>query len=241
MAIRLLSARTARAAGDQSYLDHVARSAHGPPPGLARHAPRLLDPEPGVHSRRHASSPARPPMACTCGTWPRARSSRAMRRRPGPRSLATLDPSGHTLIAGQQDGSITAYDLDGGRRLGRAFSWNVPDAGAAVTRPCMAINGQSDADGERPGRRNGCDREPADAPAGTHAAGPRWRYLRGDRVHARRPHAGHRRSQPAASPSGTWPRVASPRTLRFADPVWWTASQSRRQASRRPDLGRQQL
>jgi WD40 repeat protein/class 3 adenylate cyclase/tRNA A-37 threonylcarbamoyl transferase component Bud32 len=60
----------------------------------------------------------------------------------GPRSLAALDPSGRTLIAGQQDGSITAFDLDGGRRLGRAFSWNVPDQGCGYS-PCMAINGQS--------------------------------------------------------------------------------------------------
>ena len=61
----------------------------------------------------------------------------------GPRSLATLDPSGHTLIAGQQDGSIAAYDLAGGRRLGRSFRWNVPAQGCGYT-PCMAINRQSE-------------------------------------------------------------------------------------------------
>jgi WD40 repeat protein/class 3 adenylate cyclase/tRNA A-37 threonylcarbamoyl transferase component Bud32 len=61
----------------------------------------------------------------------------------GPRSLSTLDPSGRTLISGQQDGSIAAFDLSGGRRLGRAFSWNTPDQACGYT-PCMAINRQSD-------------------------------------------------------------------------------------------------
>ncbi len=61
----------------------------------------------------------------------------------GPRSLATLDPSGHTLIASQQDGSIAAYDLAGARRLGRSFSWNVPAQGCGYA-PCMAINRQSE-------------------------------------------------------------------------------------------------
>ncbi len=61
----------------------------------------------------------------------------------GPRSLATLDPSGHTLIVGQQNGSIAAFDLAGGRRLGRSFSWNVPAQGCGYN-PCMAINRQSE-------------------------------------------------------------------------------------------------
>lgn len=60
----------------------------------------------------------------------------------GPRSLAALDPGGRTLIAGQQDGSIAAYDLAGGRRLGRAFSWNGPEKGCGDT-PCMTLNRQS--------------------------------------------------------------------------------------------------
>jgi WD40 repeat protein/class 3 adenylate cyclase/tRNA A-37 threonylcarbamoyl transferase component Bud32/energy-coupling factor transporter ATP-binding protein EcfA2 len=60
----------------------------------------------------------------------------------GPRSVGTLDPTGDTLIAGQQDGSIAAYDLAGGRRLGRSFSWNVPEHGCGYT-PCMAVSRQS--------------------------------------------------------------------------------------------------
>jgi WD40 repeat protein len=59
----------------------------------------------------------------------------------GPRTLAALDPSGGTLIAGQQDGSIAAYDLAGGRRLGRAFKWNVPSQGCPEI-PCMVISRQ---------------------------------------------------------------------------------------------------
>jgi WD40 repeat protein/class 3 adenylate cyclase/tRNA A-37 threonylcarbamoyl transferase component Bud32 len=61
----------------------------------------------------------------------------------GPRSLATLDSSGRTLISGQQDGSIAAFDLSGGRRLGRTFSWNTPEQACGYT-PCMAINRQSE-------------------------------------------------------------------------------------------------
>ncbi len=60
----------------------------------------------------------------------------------GPRSLSTLDPSGRTLISGQQDGSIVAFDLSGGRRLGRAFSRNTPDQACGYT-PCVAIDRRS--------------------------------------------------------------------------------------------------
>jgi len=60
----------------------------------------------------------------------------------GPRSLSTLDPTNDTLISGQQDGSITAFDLAGERRLGRAFTWNTPDLACAYS-PCMAVNRQS--------------------------------------------------------------------------------------------------
>jgi WD40 repeat protein/class 3 adenylate cyclase/tRNA A-37 threonylcarbamoyl transferase component Bud32/energy-coupling factor transporter ATP-binding protein EcfA2 len=60
----------------------------------------------------------------------------------GPHTLSALDPGGRTLIAGQQDGTIAAYDLGGERRLGRTFKWNVPKQGCGYT-PCMAINRQS--------------------------------------------------------------------------------------------------
>jgi WD40 repeat protein/class 3 adenylate cyclase len=61
----------------------------------------------------------------------------------GPHSLATLDPSGRTLISGQQDGSLTAFDLFGERRLGRAFTWNTP-AEECPDSPCIAVNRQSE-------------------------------------------------------------------------------------------------
>jgi WD40 repeat protein len=60
----------------------------------------------------------------------------------GPRSLSTLEPHADLLISGQQDGSLTAFDLSGARRLGRAFSWNDPGEQCPDT-PCMAINRES--------------------------------------------------------------------------------------------------
>ncbi|MDT5051843.1 MAG: hypothetical protein QOF66_209, partial [Mycobacterium sp.] len=61
----------------------------------------------------------------------------------GPRSLSTLDPSGRTVISGQQDGSIAAFDLSGGRRLGRAFRWNTAEQACGYT-PCFVVNRQSE-------------------------------------------------------------------------------------------------
>ena len=60
----------------------------------------------------------------------------------GPRSLSVLEPHSDVLISGQQDGSLTAFDLSGARRLGRAFSWNTPEQACSYT-PCMAVNQQS--------------------------------------------------------------------------------------------------
>jgi WD40 repeat protein len=60
----------------------------------------------------------------------------------GPQTLSTLDPSSDILISGQQDGSLAAFDLSGARRLGRAFRWNSPQQGCGYS-PCMAINHQS--------------------------------------------------------------------------------------------------
>jgi WD40 repeat protein/class 3 adenylate cyclase len=61
---------------------------------------------------------------------------------PGPGSLSVIDPNIDVLIAGRMDGSVTAFDLSGARRLGRAFSWNTPDKQCGGL-PCMAINQQS--------------------------------------------------------------------------------------------------
>jgi WD40 repeat protein/class 3 adenylate cyclase/tRNA A-37 threonylcarbamoyl transferase component Bud32 len=139
----------------------------------------------------------------------------------GPRTLSTLDPSGDTLIAGQQDGSIAAYDLAGGRRLGRAFSWNVPSQGCGDT-PCMALNRQSDLMATDQGNgtvaivdlrtlrrvRTLPARDGADAAAIAFEPGGRTLITGG------------------VNRNVTFWDVATgrvTRTLRFADPVWWVA------------------
>ncbi|HYB30249.1 MAG TPA: protein kinase [Solirubrobacteraceae bacterium] len=60
----------------------------------------------------------------------------------GAHSLSALDPDTEILISGQQDGSLTAFDLSGARRLGRTFSWNTPEQSCG-NNPCMAVNRQS--------------------------------------------------------------------------------------------------
>jgi WD40 repeat protein/class 3 adenylate cyclase/tRNA A-37 threonylcarbamoyl transferase component Bud32 len=139
----------------------------------------------------------------------------------GPRALSTLDPSGRTLISGQQDGSIAVFDLSGDRRLGRTFSWNIPEQACAAT-PCMAINRQSDL-------------MATDQADGTVAIVD-LRTLRLTRTLPARD--GATAAAISFMPDGrtlvtgginrrvtfwdvTTGRVT--RTLRFADPVWWTA------------------
>jgi WD40 repeat protein len=61
---------------------------------------------------------------------------------PGARLQSVLDPSGSTVFSGADDGSVVAYDLAGGRRLGPLFQWNTPDQ-ACPTAPCDVVNPQS--------------------------------------------------------------------------------------------------
>jgi WD40 repeat protein len=61
----------------------------------------------------------------------------------GPRLLSELTPSGRTVIVGQADGSIEAFDVSGGQRLARAFSWNTPDNTCGYTL-CEVVNRQSE-------------------------------------------------------------------------------------------------
>ena len=68
----------------------------------------------------------------------------------GPRSLSALDPDTDVLISGQQDGSLTAFDLSGTRRLGRAFRWNTPEQ-AVQLHPLHGDQSAIVADGDRPG------------------------------------------------------------------------------------------
>jgi class 3 adenylate cyclase/WD40 repeat protein/tRNA A-37 threonylcarbamoyl transferase component Bud32 len=61
---------------------------------------------------------------------------------PGQRSVMAIDPSRTTVIVGSQDGSVTAFDLTGRRRLGQAFSWETPALSCSgdTPGPCDAIS-----------------------------------------------------------------------------------------------------
>jgi WD40 repeat protein len=61
---------------------------------------------------------------------------------PGARLESAMDHRGNTIFAGADDGSVVAYDVSGGRRLGRLFQWNTPDQ-ACPTAPCLVVNPQS--------------------------------------------------------------------------------------------------
>ena len=140
----------------------------------------------------------------------------------GPRSLSALDPDTDVLISGQQDGTLTAFDLSGTRRLGRAFSWNTAEQSCGYS-PCMAINQQSSlmATDQADGTVAVVDLRTLHlvrtlpARDGSTAAAisfmPDGRTLVTGGV--------NRRVSFWAVDSG---RVT--RTLRFAQPVWWTAA-----------------
>jgi WD40 repeat protein len=61
---------------------------------------------------------------------------------PGARLVSVLSHDGSTVFSGAEDGSVVAYDLAGGRRLGSLFQWNTPDKSCA-SAPCMVVNAQS--------------------------------------------------------------------------------------------------
>lgn len=140
----------------------------------------------------------------------------------GPRSLSALEPHTDLLISGQQDGSLTAFDLSGARRLGLAFSWNTPGQQCPDT-PCVAINRQSSVMATDQGdgsvavvdlRTHRLERTlPArdGSIVGAISFMPDGRTLVTGGV--------SRRVTFWAVDSG---RVT--RTLRFAQPVWWTAA-----------------
>jgi WD40 repeat protein len=60
----------------------------------------------------------------------------------GAIGTAAVDPAGRTLLVGSRDGSVTAFDLSGAHRLGRAFQWNTPDQ-SCLAAPCFVVNRQS--------------------------------------------------------------------------------------------------
>jgi WD40 repeat protein len=60
----------------------------------------------------------------------------------GAIGTAAVDPAGRTLLVGSRDGSVTAFDISGSRRLGRAFQWG-PPAQSCPSSPCFVVNRQS--------------------------------------------------------------------------------------------------
>jgi WD40 repeat protein len=139
----------------------------------------------------------------------------------GTHSISALDQDTDILISGHQDGSLAAFDLSGARQLGRAFSWNTPQQSCGYV-PCMAVNRQSslmatdNADGTvavvdlrtlrlvrtLPARDGSTAYAISFMPDGTLVTG-----------------GVNRRVSFWDVDSG---RVT--RTLRFAQPVWWTAA-----------------
>jgi WD40 repeat protein len=61
----------------------------------------------------------------------------------GAVGTAAVDPAVRTLLVGSRDGSVTAFDLSGSRRLGRAFQWGPPSQ-SCLAAPCFVVNRQSD-------------------------------------------------------------------------------------------------
>jgi WD40 repeat protein len=61
----------------------------------------------------------------------------------GAIGTAAVDPAVRTLLVGSRDGSVTAFDLSGSRRLGRAFQWGPPSQSCPAA-PCFVVNRQSD-------------------------------------------------------------------------------------------------
>jgi WD40 repeat protein len=139
----------------------------------------------------------------------------------GPHTLSTLDPTGHTLVSGQQDGSIAAFDLAGERRLGRAFTWNTPDQ-ECTGAPCVAVNHQSDlmASDQGDGTIAIVDlrtlRKVRTLPARDGTTAAAIAFMPDGRTLAAGGIDGRVTLWDAATGAVT-------RTLRFAQPVWWTA------------------
>ena len=60
---------------------------------------------------------------------------------PGRRALTTVDPRGATVISAGQDGSVALFDLSGTQRLGRFFAWNQPSE-SCPNSPCEIVSRQ---------------------------------------------------------------------------------------------------
>jgi WD40 repeat protein/class 3 adenylate cyclase len=55
------------------------------------------------------------------------------------RTQVAVDPTGQTVLSGNDNGSIIAWDLAGSQALGRGFAWSTPGNGCP-SWPCMAVN-----------------------------------------------------------------------------------------------------
>jgi WD40 repeat protein/class 3 adenylate cyclase len=60
---------------------------------------------------------------------------------PGRLALTTIDPRATTVISAGQDGSVLLFDLSGTQRLGRFFTWN-QDWESCQSTPCLVVNRQ---------------------------------------------------------------------------------------------------
>jgi WD40 repeat protein/class 3 adenylate cyclase/tRNA A-37 threonylcarbamoyl transferase component Bud32 len=218
---------------------HVALALNSPSPGNPSSSVALLDLRTGSHRTLTANLPDAwirslaftPDGAKIVGAsqdgvhvWDPASGAIAETyvAQAGPRSLSTLDPSGRTVISGQQDGSIAAFDLSGERRLGRAFRWNRPDQACGYL-PCFAINQQSElmATDQGDGTVAIVDlrtlRLRQTLPARDSATSAAIAFLPDGRTLV----TGGINRRVTLWDLSTG-RVT--RTLRFADPVWWTAA-----------------
>ena len=139
---------------------------------------------------------------------------------PRRRAQVTIDPRDAAVISGNQDGSITAFDLSGARRLGRFFSWNTPDQ-SCPNSPCAVVNqwglmATDQGDGTIALVNLQTLRPTRTLPARDGVQAPAISFLPDGRT---------------LVSGGTNGRVTFwdlsndrlTRTLRFADPVWWTA------------------
>jgi WD40 repeat protein len=140
---------------------------------------------------------------------------------PGRRAQVTVDPRNGSVISGDQDGSISVFDLSGAQRLGRFFSWNAPDQ-SCPGDPCAVVNRQGlmatdQGDGTialvdlhtlRPTRTLPA-REGAFANALAFAPGGRTLIAGGSNGHVVFWDVGSGRVE---------------RTLEFTDPVYWSAA-----------------
>ena len=138
-------------------------------------------------------------------------------------SLSVLDQKTDVLISGQQDGSLTAFDLFGAHRLGRVFGWNITEQEACDTSTCMAVNQQSSllalnrSDGQTAIVDLRTLRLARTLPARDGPTAAATSFMPD----------GHTLVTGGVNGRVTFWDVSSgrvTRTLRFAQPVWWTAA-----------------